>query len=221
MLDSLYCSVDAGPVLIAGSVWVPLFLVTVGELIRNHHRMVSGNHRRRRRRPFYAIAAFLVTIGVTEGLTQLLKLTIRRKRPNYYALCGFVVTTRQCTADVQHIREAQYSFPSGHSSLSAAAAIFCLWFFVAKILAASSSSSQSQSRGGLLSMPTQRLAVATIVTIGLSWTVTVGTTRLVDRWHHPSDVLAGWLLGGLVATIIYHLYYHPIWHPTQGAVPLC
>jgi len=48
------------------------------------------------------------------------------------------------------------------------------------------------------------------------WALFVGASRIVDQWHHPSDVLAGLLLGGLTSTVAYHAWYPPAWSPDAG-----
>jgi membrane-associated phospholipid phosphatase len=44
-----------------------------------------------------------------------------------------------------------------------------------------------------------------------SWCIFVGVSRLADNWHHPSDVLAGLILGWTSATVAYHLWFPPVW----------
>ena len=51
------------------------------------------------------------------------------------------------------------------------------------------------------------------------WALFVAASRLVDHWHHPSDVLAGLALGFSACTIAYHHWYPPVWSPNAG-IPL-
>ena len=48
------------------------------------------------------------------------------------------------------------------------------------------------------------------------WTLFVAASRLVDHWHHPSDVLAGLGLGFATSTIAYHHWYPPVWSSYAG-----
>ena len=48
------------------------------------------------------------------------------------------------------------------------------------------------------------------------WALFVAASRLVDHWHHPSDVLAGLGLGFATCTIAYHHFYPPVWSPYAG-----
>jgi diacylglycerol diphosphate phosphatase / phosphatidate phosphatase len=171
------------------------------------------------RRPAWALAALLMTLGLSEGLTQTIKMVVHRKRPNFYALCGFdpTATTPTCRASANAIREAQWSFPSGHSSLSACSAVFLMWYLVSKVMTVPQQ--PQQRRLWWWTVSRKRMVGALIVAVGIGWTMVVGISRLVDHWHHPSDVLAGWCLGSLVATTVFHLYYYPLWH-SQVGLPL-
>jgi membrane-associated phospholipid phosphatase len=44
-----------------------------------------------------------------------------------------------------------------------------------------------------------------------AWTLFVAASRLVDQWHHESDVIAGLGLGFATCTVVYHHWYPPIW----------
>lgn len=51
------------------------------------------------------VSAFSAAMGLSEGSTVLIKLWVQRRRPNFYALCGFDSTTKMCTASIKHVRE--------------------------------------------------------------------------------------------------------------------
>ena len=75
-----------------------------------------------------AVSGILTAYGISEGLTRMLKGTVGRRRPNFYALCHFDTETLQCMGSPKQICQAQYSFPSGHASMSACTMIFlCLY----------------------------------------------------------------------------------------------
>ena len=152
-----------------------------------------------------ALSAIFTTIAVSEIITQSLKAMIARRRPNFYALCEFDTATRTCTNTEFWRCEAQHSFPSGHSSLTMCAAMFLGYFFVSHIL-----------RSRRMLAPIRRPAIAVTVVFLLGWALYVAATRLVDRYHHYDDVLAGVLLGVLVPTITFHLFFPPLWHPQVG-----
>lgn len=152
------------------------------------------------------ISAFSMAIGLSEGCTVMIKLWVKRRRPNFYELCGFNPATRNCEADTKHIREANFSFPSGHSSLTCCGMTFLVWYL-------------HGARGATTVQHTEssRLFDTMIRTcLPWGWALFVAASRLVDHWHHPSDVLAGLGLGFVTCTIAYHHWYPPVWSPYAG-----
>lgn len=143
-------------------------------------------------------------IALSEGATCCFKMYIARRRPNFYALCGFDLVLRACTASTEHIREAQCSFPSGHSSLAAVSMVYLSWYLTLRILPSNSMSSRWQTLGSL-----------SISIILPGYAVFVGATRLADNWHHFSDVLAGLVLGSIVATIVYFHFQPSLFQCSQ------
>lgn len=53
------------------------------------------------------ISAFSAALGLSEGCTVMIKLWVKRRRPNFYALCGFDYATKKCMADLKHVREVR------------------------------------------------------------------------------------------------------------------
>lgn len=177
------------------SIVAPTVLLFVSETFAGSHAT-----RQLHRRPAALLAAFFTAIGVCEGTTQVIKLVVQRRRPNFYALCGF--DGQICAAkNTERIVEAQLSFPSGHSSLSMCAAVFIWQYGMTRIW----SRRQKPGRNGgeflLLRRDTWLAAALTFGSVGTS--IACGVTRLVDHWHHPSDVLAGWILGAMIATAVF------------------
>ena len=134
------------------------------------------------------------------------KIYVQRRRPNFIALCG--LENGRCTNSDAHIVEANLSFPSGHSSLTACGMAVLTLAVVNQVLVTPA-----------LSRHTKRWCCAGVALLALTWTMFVGTSRIVDQWHHPSDVLAGWLLGAVCAVGCFHVWYPPLWHPTQAGIP--
>ena len=167
------------------------------------------------------LCAFFTAVGLSEGTTQLLKLIIQRRRPNFYALCGFDVATLKCTSsDIDKLREANFSFPSGHSSLTSCAMTFLMWLGLSLVVAQAAAISnntnkrqQQQQRSSwfqLSRLESLQCRAFCVVMIPASWTLFVAASRLVDKWHHPSDILAGLVLGFVMATVGYHLWFPPL-----------
>lgn len=143
-------------------------------------------------------SAFSTAMGLSEGATQMLKLWIQRRRPSFYDLCGFDPQTLSCTASAEYIKEANFSFPSGHSSMSCCGMTFVVWYFLGK----------TKSR--------PRWLTFLITLLPWGWAIFVAGSRLVDKWHHPSDVVAGLCLGFAASTIAYHTWYPPVWSSFAG-----
>mmetsp|Transcript_1588 Transcript_1588/g.4152 ORF Transcript_1588/g.4152 Transcript_1588/m.4152 type:complete len:295 (-) Transcript_1588:1252-2136(-) len=53
------------------------------------------------------ISAFSVAIGMAEGTTVMIKQWVKRRRPNFYALCEFDIFERKCTGSPHHIKEVR------------------------------------------------------------------------------------------------------------------
>ena len=150
-----------------------------------------------------SLSSILTTLGLSETITQMLKVIITRRRPNFYALCKFDIATRACTSSDFWKCEGQFSFPSGHSSLAMCSSTFLSLFLVSHILR-------------IQRLPCRRLLIATTVATLLGWALYVGATRLVDHYHHYDDVLAGSLLGFCVSYICFHWFFPPLWHAHVG-----
>jgi membrane-associated phospholipid phosphatase len=164
-----------------------------------------------------SIGALATCIGLSEGMTQLLKLYIQRRRPNFYSLCGFDTISRRCMAnDPIMIREAHLSFPSGHSSLAMAGMTFLVWYCLSHLLTWSCIlpiiKTTSVTQGGSHTTGTHTkiwmtLCIILVCVVPWSWALWVGATRMIDQWHHPSDVVAGLCLGWFMSNLGYHLWF--------------
>lgn len=155
-----------------------------------------------------AVSAFAMAIGLSEGTTVMIKLWVQRRRPNFYALCGFDISTKTCQADLEHVREANFSFPSGHSSLICCGMTFLVWYLHGHYNIHSASSH-----------PKRIHALVVYTCLPWGWALFVAASRLVDHWHHPSDVIAGLGLGFATSTIAYHVWYPVIWNHGNAGLP--
>lgn len=168
------------------------------------------------------ISGLLCAIGITEGITQCVKMYIGRLRPNMYQLCQFNVETLQYSTSIskERIREGHLSFPSGHSSLASVSMIYCTWYFLYYCNYCTNTLQQQRrfgnnsnyrySNNALWKLLLSALRTLLIVLLFPGWAVYVGLTRIVDHWHHVSDVLAGLLLGSLIGTIVFHCVVQPV-----------
>jgi diacylglycerol diphosphate phosphatase / phosphatidate phosphatase len=163
-----------------------------------------------------SLSGLLYAIGLTEGITQCVKMYIGRLRPNMYQLCQFNIETLQYSTTIskEQIREGHLSFPSGHSSLASVSMVYCTWYFVHFFNQQQQRSANINlyrySRHGLWTLMLSVLRTLFTALLLPGWAVYVGMTRIVDHWHHVSDVLAGLLLGSIVGTIVFHSIVQPI-----------
>lgn len=131
-------------------------------------------------------------------LTEFSKSLVSEARPHFWDSCKPNVTEEMCsnnnyivefncTSDFgsRKISDAQKSFPSGHTSLSAFVALFMMWY-----LSRAVQCSYSYFLTPVLQCPWAAFAIV------------CGLTRITDRRHHWWDVLAGFTLGVGVAIML-------------------
>lgn len=109
-----------------------------------------------------------VCAAILSPVAELSKLITKRKRPE--------------TLYVQNMRFKTYSFPSGHSYISA------LVFGYLTVAAV-----QMLTSGWLIAVP-----LITLIAL-------VGISRVYLGAHFPSDVIAGWVLGGIITYGIFKI----------------
>ena len=196
------------------AVLVPLLCLVLSVLfaeIRLHGGALLG--KRAMALSIYFILEGIFAFVVTSQITQVGKVLVGRLRPDYLARCNpaapgaIEVEWAQpasqnpaCNPTVgpSELRDGHYSFPSGHTSTAFAFAVYSViygvWAFCFRDLAAR--------------LPTRRRGLRSILIEGvhagaaLLWVVAqlsfawgVGISRVIDYRHHPSDVVAGALLG--------------------------
>lgn len=198
--------------LIWTSIGLPIALIVVLSSSWSHLGTMPGSKSILLRRHLLhaGVCGFVLTIGLSEGATLLFKYYVQRRRPNFYALCEFDKLSKMCaSSSPRRIRDAHFSFPSGHSSLVSCGMTFLALFLMGRAVATLIVTTQRYGRPP--SVAQRMLALVVCVLLPLGWAIFVGTSRIVDGWHHPSDVLAGWCLGGLCAILAYHTYFPPMW----------
>jgi len=181
----VYPSTISSSFLVKTGVWIPLSIIGIISYLFKQQR-VGG---------YKITCVFLVAIGISECITNVLKFWVRRPRPNFYAHCEFDIVTKTCLAQThKRLVESQLSFPSGHTSLSFCSTTVLVWWFWNHVV---------------IRQNTNKTLIYRMLSILLfwGWSTFVGVSRIVDYWHHPSDVLAGCMLGVTCATITYHAFF--------------
>lgn len=156
------------------------------------------------------MCTILTAIGISEFVTQVFKFYVGRLRPNFYEMCGFDKATLQCTNGEEMEMEARMSFPSGHSSLSFCGMMALVLFFIGRV---------GLGRGGKQYSLVGFQVKVLLSFVPLLFSFWCATSRLVDHWHHPSDIIAGSILGTVSSLIAYHLWYPHVFSSYSG-IPL-
>jgi membrane-associated phospholipid phosphatase len=134
-----------------------------------------------RREATLALSTMCWSMLLNLMVTDVLKNYTGVLRPNFYAGCGWSDEERRCTKE---FHAGRHAFPSGHS---AAAAVLAhgLALYLLRV------SRLADPRGALLMR-----AAAIVPWLLALW---VASSRLVDYYHHPADVVAGVAIGAICA----------------------
>ena len=142
------------------------------------------------------------TIALTETLTDITKIAVRRPRPTDYANCG--TTAQQASPDCTSSTNYDLSFFSGHAATVAAIGATATY----------------------LAFQRDPNTARPWITLGLALALTtfVSYERVAAGDHFPTDVIAGAGAGAVVGILVPHLHRHeqeapPVWiggAPTPG-----
>jgi membrane-associated phospholipid phosphatase len=153
-------------------------------------------------------------ILVTTLATEATKLAVGYPRPYFLAACapadGSTVPAAGAacspTGVVKTLDSARVSFPSGHASSSACIATFTAAYALWAALVTPAPRRAGAWGGGYKAAAaadgarSASLAWALLVLV-MPWAI--AASRIVDNRHHPADVVAGLLLGGVVALLFF------------------
>ncbi|BGP17147.1 hypothetical protein JCM10213_006057 [Rhodosporidiobolus nylandii] len=152
------------------------------------------------------LLGLLQSVAITTVFTQVVKICVGRPRPDVIDRCqpianatnaavyGLSVASEICTTDINsHIMlDGFRSFPSGHSSFAWAGLGFFALYLCGKM-------HLFDRRGH-----TFKAWIAITPPIGATL---IAVSRTMDYRHHATDVIAGSILGAVIALLTYHLYY--------------
>ncbi|KTG42635.1 hypothetical protein cypCar_00015338 [Cyprinus carpio] len=182
--------------LIAGGVIITGLTIAVGECYRVRFRVV---HSRAFVRNLYVsclykeLGSFLFGCCVGQSLTNMAKLSVGRLRPHFLSACnvtyeslncvpGTYISDVNCGNNSKIAEEARKSFFSGHASFAMYTMLYLAFYLQARL----------SWRGARLLRPLLQFMLVMLA-------VYTGLTRISDYRHHPTDVLTGFLQGGLTA----------------------
>lgn len=224
--------------LVLGCFFIPLVAIFLGNIYERFYKKRTECPRKRvslcgRKsvavppwllRTLFHVRWYVLGGGLTVVLTDIGKLAVGRLRPHFFSVCrpdfgsfnctdafGYqvYVTDYRCLGrdDIHDldmvIHDSHLSFPSGHASASTYSFVFLLLYLA--------SVRTFYHRSGLKLF---------LMLSSLSLALLTSFSRISDHRHHPTDVLAGMLLGAAVATVtvLYFLRFlgH---HKTPAAAP--
>lgn len=149
--------------------------------------------------------SYFFGLAVTAIITDFVKVVVGRLRPNFLDVCKpdlnpytdlchaqnrtFLVpdVDFRCTSgDKPSIEDSRMSFPSGHSSISFYSMLFLIFFI---------NQTWKFTKFGLMPRLVQFMLFSLAIFIALS--------RISDNKHHPTDVLAGSILGTVISIFTF------------------
>ncbi|KAJ9093586.1 hypothetical protein QFC20_007096 [Naganishia adeliensis] len=143
-----------------------------------------------------------LSLGLTVTLTDIIKITVGRPRPDLFGRCEppldytenpihGLTSWRICTR-TDLLNDGFRSFPSGHSSFGWCGMVYLALFLAGKMHVLN-------KRGYTIKSWILLIPVATASLISIS--------RTMDYRHHATDVIAGGIIGILIAWYAYRQYY--------------
>ncbi|XP_034045582.1 phosphatidic acid phosphatase type 2D [Thalassophryne amazonica] len=183
--------------LIAGGIVITGLTIALGECYRVRFRSVHSRAFVSNRYVsclYKELGSFLFGCCVGQSLTNMAKLSVGRLRPNFLSVCNITYASINCTPGsyVPHVEcprtskkmveEARKSFFSGHASFAMYTMLYLAFYLQARF----------SWRGARLLRPLIQFILVMIA-------IYTGLSRISDYRHHPSDVITGFIQGGLTA----------------------
>ncbi|GMI44913.1 hypothetical protein TrCOL_g2707 [Triparma columacea] len=155
------------------------------------------------------LTAYFYAMGTTLLITDWAKLYVGRLRPNFYAICDYNDETNQCDADESRQNEGRCSFPSGHSSLSMSGCMMLSLYLSFKLTKTKKGNKLLRDKccGDDCADFSFPECVYYVFLLPIFLALFVACSRVHDNWHHPSDVIAGALIGGLSGCWAFYQFY--------------
>ncbi|XP_015211280.1 phospholipid phosphatase 3 isoform X2 [Lepisosteus oculatus] len=186
------------PVLLAAGMILPVASIITGECYRIHY--LNEGSKSFISNPYVStlykqVGVFIFGCAVSQSFTDIAKVSVGRMRPHFLAVCepdfsrincsdGYI-TDYFCKGEESRVQEARKSFFSGHASFSMYTMLYLAFYL----------QSRFTWRGARLLRP---LLQFTLIMMAFY----TGLSRVSDHKHHPTDVLAGFVQGALVAYCI-------------------
>ncbi|KAM5148403.1 phospholipid phosphatase 3 isoform 2-T2 [Mantella aurantiaca] len=203
------------PILLAVGTLVALVTIIVGEFFRIYYlkeRSYSFIQNPYVSALYKQVGCFIFGCAISQSFTDIAKVSIGRLRPHFLAVCDPDPTTINCSVGVyiqdyqcrgleNKVTEARKSFFSGHASFSMYTMLYLVFYL----------QSRFTWRGARLLRPLLQFTL-------LMMAFYTGLSRVSDHKHHPSDVLAGFVQGALVAYCIV-FFVSDLFKPSKKSCP--
>ncbi|KAM8929935.1 phospholipid phosphatase 3 [Pelodytes ibericus] len=185
-------------VLSAAGILISILAIIVGEFFRIHY--LKERSHSFIQNPYIAglykqVGCFIFGCAISQSFTDIAKVSIGRLRPHFLEVCNPIPSSVNCTlgyvlnyecrGSLSKVREARKSFFSGHASFSMYTMLYLVFYL----------QSRFTWRGARLLRPLLQFTL-------LMMAFYTGLSRVSDHKHHPSDVLAGFVQGAVVAYCI-------------------
>ncbi|KAM4641207.1 phospholipid phosphatase 3 isoform 1-T1 [Discoglossus pictus] len=185
-------------VLSAVGILIAILAIIVGEFFRIYY--LKERSHSFIQNPYVAalykqVGCFIFGCAISQSFTDIAKVSIGRLRPHFLAVCKPDYTTINCSdgyienytcqGNESKVMEARKSFFSGHASFSMYTMLYLVLYL----------QSRFTWRGARLLRPLLQFTL-------LMMAFYTGLSRVSDHKHHPTDVLAGFAQGALVAYCI-------------------
>ncbi|KFW82044.1 Lipid phosphate phosphohydrolase 3, partial [Manacus vitellinus] len=183
-------------VLCAAGILIAILAIITGELYRIHY--LKEKSRSFIQNPYVAalykqVGCFVFGCAISQSFTDIAKVSVGRLRPHFLAVCdvdfsvincakGVYIQNYTCRGNDSRVQEARKSFFSGHASFSLYTMLYLVFYLQARFT----------WKGARLLRP---LLQFTLIMMAFY----TGLSRVSDHKHHPTDVLAGFAQGALVA----------------------
>ncbi|XP_063075447.1 phospholipid phosphatase 3-like isoform X1 [Engraulis encrasicolus] len=185
-------------VLSAAGILIVILSIVIGESYRIHY--LHEGSKAFVRNPYIAalykqVGVFIFGCAISQSFTDIAKVSVGRLRPHFLDVCkpdfstincslGYI-TEYNCQGDYSKVQEARKSFFSGHASFSMYTMLYLAFYL----------QSRFTWHGARLLRPLVQFTL-------LMMAFYTGLSRVSDHKHHPTDVLAGFFQGALVAYCI-------------------
>ncbi|XP_044157507.1 phospholipid phosphatase 3 isoform X1 [Bufo gargarizans] len=185
-------------VLSAAGILISILAIIVGEFFRIYYlkeRSYSFIQNPYVSALYKQVGCFVFGCAISQSFTDIAKVSIGRLRPHFIEVCDPDFTQINCSLGYiqdykcrgleSKVIEARKSFFSGHASFSMYTMLYLVFYL----------QSRFTWRGARLLRPLLQFTL-------LMMAFYTGLSRVSDHKHHPSDVLAGFVQGALVAYCI-------------------